>query len=369
MLKGFTIGITADRRWEEQAALFERRGANVQHGPSIRSLALGSDQRLRAATERVIACRPAALIANTGVGIRSWFSAAETWGLGEQLTTSLRETRFYARGPKASSAVQLQGFEVEARAPTERLREAVDLALVELGVGDCVALQLDGRGSSIEAARLTDAGVDVIEIPVYEWTLPEDTAPALRLAENVIAGKVHAVTFTAGPAIRNWLAIAAERDMDSGLRQALRDQIVLGCVGPVCAEAAAAEGLATRNVVVPRTWRLGPLVRAVAERLVERTLTVDVDDRTVAIAGNLVTIGDSSVVLTDTEAQVLTVLATQPNVVHAKSDLLRLVWHDESADPHVVEAAVNRLRRRLGHLGLGITAVRRRGYALRTAHA
>src|SRR5438067_12169236 len=88
---------------------------------------------------------------------------------------------------------------------------------------------------------------------------------------------------------------------------ALRDQIVVGCVGPVCAEAAAAEGLATRNAVVPRTWRLGPLARAVAERLVERTLTVDVDDRTVAIAGNLVTVGDASVVLTDTEAQVLTV--------------------------------------------------------------
>ena len=367
MLKGFTIGITADRRWEEQAALFERRGANVQHGPSIRSLALGSDRRLRAATEEVIARRPAALIANTGVGIRSWFGAAETWGLGEQLTDSLRATRFYARGPKASSAVQLQGFEVEARAPTERLREAVDLAVNELEAGECVALQLDGRGSSVESARLLEAGIDVIEIPVYEWTLPEDTGPALRLAENVIAGKVHAVTFTAGPAIRNWLAIAVERDMDAELRQALGDQCVVGCVGPVCAETAAEEGLAASNIAIPRTWRLGPLVRAVAERLVDRTLTVDVDDRTVAIAGNLVTVGDSSVVLTDTEAQVLSVLAAQPNVVHAKSDLLRLVWRDESADPHVVEAAVNRLRRRLGHVGLRITAVHRRGYALRTA--
>ena len=366
MLRGFTIGITADRRWEEQAALFERRGANVQHGASIRSMALGSDQRLRSATDRVIARRPAALIANTGVGIRSWFSAADTWGLGEQLTASLRDARVYARGPKASSAVQLQGFEVEARASTERLREAVDLALAQLHAGDSVALQLDGRGSSIETRRLIDAGVDVIEIPVYEWTLPEDTTPALRLAENVIAGKVHAVTFTAGPAIRNWLAIAAERDLDDALRRALAEQCVVGCVGPVCAEVAADEGVLSPNVVVPRTWRLGPLVRAVGERLVERTLTVDVGDTTVAIAGSLVTIGERAVELTDTEAQLLTVLATQPNVVHAKSDLLRVVWRDECADPHVVEVAVNRLRRRLGPLGSRITAVHRRGYTLRT---
>ena len=366
VLRGFTIGITADRRWEEQASLFERRGATVQHGPSIRSLALGSEQRLRAATDAIIDRRPAALIANTGVGIRSWFSAVETWSLGEPLSDSLRDTRVFARGPKASSAAQLQGLDVEARAPTERLREAVDLALAHVREGDCVALQLDGRGSSTETARLIDAGIDVIELPVYDWTLPEDTRPALRLAENVIAGRVHAVTFTAGPAIRNWLAIAAEHDMEDDLRRALsEDCAAIGCVGPVCAEVAADAGVSSANVVVPRTWRLGPLVRAVADRLVERTLVLDVDGTNVAIAGNLVTIGDTSIELTDTEAQVLTLLALQPNVVHAKSEVLRRIWRDETADPHVVEAVVNRLRRRLGHLGSRITAVYRRGYTLR----
>jgi len=367
MLRGFTIGITADRRWEEQAALFERRGAKVQHGPSIRSLALGSDERLRAATTSVIARRPAALIANTGVGVRSWFSAADTWGLGDQLAASLRATRVYARGPKASSAVQLHGLEVDARAPTERLREAVDLALADLRPGDCAALQLDGGGTNRECRRLLDAGIDVIEIPSYEWTLPEDAGPALRLAENVIAGKVHAVTFTAGPAIHNWLTIAAEHEIDGDLRRALTEgRTVVGCVGPVCAEVAADELLSSPSLVVPRTWRLGPLVRAVTERLVERTVTVDVDGTAVAIAGNLVNVGDASVVLTDIEAQVLTLLAARPDAVHAKADLLRAVWRDESADPHVVEAVVNRLRRRVGPIGLNITAVYRRGYRVTT---
>jgi uroporphyrinogen-III synthase len=39
-LTGFTVGVTADRRWNEQAALFERRGATVLHGPTIRTLPL-----------------------------------------------------------------------------------------------------------------------------------------------------------------------------------------------------------------------------------------------------------------------------------------------------------------------------------------
>src|SRR5439155_11903007 len=159
MLNGFTIGITADRRWEEQAGLFERRGANVQHGPSIRTLALGSDQRLRTATDAVISRRPVALIANTGVGIRSWFSAAETWAVADGLCEALRLARIYARGPKASGAIQLQGLEVEDRAATERLRDAVDLALATVRRGVLVALQLDGSGRSEETVRLASAGI------------------------------------------------------------------------------------------------------------------------------------------------------------------------------------------------------------------
>lgn len=366
MLEGYTIGITADRRWEDQAALFERWGASVQHGASIRTLPLGCDERLRAATEVVIARRPTALIANTGVGIRSWFSAAETWGVDERLIDTLRGARIYARGPKASGAVQLHGLHVEERAPSERLADAVELALANLRRGDVVALQLDGSKHSPEIDRLHAAGVEVISLPVYEWTLPDDIAPAARLVEDVVAGRVQAVTFTAGPAIRNLMAIAAERDLEVALREALTDgRAVVGCVGPVCAEIAAAHGLASPHVVVPRTWRLGPLVRAVAERLAERTVTVDLDGATMTISGTVVTVDDASVVLTDTEARVLTVLASEPNVVHAKADLLRRVWRDETADPHVVEVVVNRLRRRLGPSGATISAVYRRGYTLR----
>jgi uroporphyrinogen-III synthase len=367
VLRGFTIGITADRRWDEQATLFARRGAAVQHGPSIRTLPLGDDDRLRAATDAVIARRPAILIANTGIGIRSWISSAELWGKGDELTDALRASRIFARGPKAAGVAHAHGLEVEDRALTERLCDAVDLAIAVLRPGDLVALQLDGRGASVEADRLRAAGADVLEIPVYLWELPEDIGPAVRLAEAAVAGKVHAVTFTAGPAIRNWLAIADSHGLGDELRATLTDgRVVVGCVGPVCEDTAVAAGLGSDQIVVPRTWRLGPLVRAVADRLIERTVRLDVGGTNLCIAGNLVTIGERPVVFTDTEAQVLTLLAARPNVVHPKAELLRTVWRDEHADPHVVEVAVARMRRRMGVLGGSITSVYRRGYTLKT---
>src|SRR5687768_7384827 len=78
LLDGYTIGVTADRRSDEQASLFERRGATVLLGPAIRTLPVGGDDRLRTVTEAVIARPPDVLVANTGIGIRSWFAAAET---------------------------------------------------------------------------------------------------------------------------------------------------------------------------------------------------------------------------------------------------------------------------------------------------
>jgi DNA-binding winged helix-turn-helix (wHTH) protein len=50
--------------------------------------------------------------------------------------------------------------------------------------------------------------------------------------------------------------------------------------------------------------------------------------------------------------------------VVAKGDLLRSVWRDPTADPHVVEVAVARLRKRLQPVGLTLEAVHRRGYRI-----
>ena len=77
-LAGTTIGITADRRWQEQAELLTRRGATVVHGPSIRTLPLDPERGLRAVTDDLIARPPRYVIANTGIGIRAWFAAAES---------------------------------------------------------------------------------------------------------------------------------------------------------------------------------------------------------------------------------------------------------------------------------------------------
>lgn len=56
------------------------------------------------------------LFANTRIGMRAWFAAAESWGIGEALLGALSETEILARGPKASAAVYQAGLHVSGRA-------------------------------------------------------------------------------------------------------------------------------------------------------------------------------------------------------------------------------------------------------------
>ena len=67
----------------------------------------------------------------------------------------------------------------------------------------------------------------------------------------------------------------------------------------------------------------------------------------------------------DIEARILAMLAARPNVVITKAELLHAVWGNTTLDPHAVEVAIGRLRRRLGEPGAAVASVHRRGYALR----
>jgi DNA-binding response OmpR family regulator len=69
--------------------------------------------------------------------------------------------------------------------------------------------------------------------------------------------------------------------------------------------------------------------------------------------------------LSDIEARLLATLATRPNVVFSKEQLLRTVWGNTGADSHAVEVGIARLRKRLGRHGRTVQSVHRRGYTLR----
>lgn len=360
-LEGFRIGVTADRRAEEQSEMLRRRGARVLHGPTIRTMPLGPDEGLRPATEAIIAMPPDVLVANTGIGVRSWFAAAESWGLGEELLGALAQSQVFARGPKAAGAVLTAGLPVAWRAPSETLAELVDELLRGSVERHRIALQLDGNVEQREATRLRDAGAMVFEVPVYQWTLPEDERPAVRLAEAACDRLLDAVTFTSAAAFDNLFALARDRDLEVPLRDALGDTVIAMCVGPVCAQTAAEHGV---RGVEPDRARLGAMVRTLTERLSARRRELLLAGTPVVVQGALVVADGMPVMLTDRERAVLEVLLRVPGGVVSRRELVRAVWDDPATDEHVLEVTVARLRKQLGRAGSALQTVVRRGYRL-----
>jgi uroporphyrinogen-III synthase len=362
-LAGLTIGVTADRRAAEQAQMLEQRGAKVIHGPVLQTAPVEDESQARAVTTALLERPPDVVVANTAVGIRTWLSMADAWGVSDRLIGVLAQAYLAARGPKAAGALLAVGIDIDWRAPSSVLAEVVEHLCVRGVAGQRVAVQRDG-GSDDDAfaAALRAAGADVVEIATYRWTLPKDPAPALRLVDAACTARVDALTFTAAPAVHNLFDLAAGAGVEDGLRAALNGPVLAMCVGPVCLAAAAERGVVAAKE--PELPRLGGMVKSLADELEGRRRTFDVAGTPAVMQGSLVSAGGTGVSLPTRERAVFDVLSRRPGVVVPRRILLAEVWGTPQADPHALEVTVGRLRRRLAPTGLRVEAVLRRGYKL-----
>jgi len=360
-LNGFVIGVTADRRSEEQVSLFEGRGASCLHGPTIRTHPLRPEAEIRSATEAFLARPVDIVVLTTGIGVRGWLEAAESVLLAQQLRDALSSALLVSRGPKAHGAAITADLDVAWNAPNATSDEVVAY-LATLGVGGKrVAVQLDGAAGSTMVDRLGALGAEVVPIPVYRWSIPDDLGPAQSLVRAVCDGRVDALTFTARPAVENFAAIATSMNRWDAVVSACAEHLEIFCVGPVCAQGVVDIGLGTP--LTPKRSRLGAMAMFVTATLSEQATSLELGGHDVVLQGRTVSVdGGEPAVLAGRERQVLDALLVRPGVVCAKESLLRSIWGRGETDTHVVEVTVGRLRQRLGPAGVGVETVIRRGY-------
>ncbi len=357
-LAGFTVAVTAARRAEELTALLHRKGAQVIAAPALRIVPLSDDQRLATVSEQLTHTPADVVVATTGIGFRGWIEACETWGTADALLAAMNTSRLLARGPKAKGAIRAAGLTEEWSPPSESSAEVLDY-LLERGVqGLRVAIQLHGEPLPDFTAALRLAGADVIEVPVYRWTQPEQTAPLDRLIEAVATGGVDAVTFTSAPAAAGLLARAHTTGQQHALVGALRGHVLPMCVGPVTARPLMAHDIPT---VWPDRARIGAQVRKLTEELPARFPALTVAGHRLRLRGHAVLVDGTVHTLSPTLMRLMRTLAHRPGQVRDRAHLLTCLGED--ADAHAVETAVARLRTALGDAKI-IQTVVKRGYRL-----
>jgi uroporphyrinogen-III synthase len=361
-LTGFTVAVTSGRRHEELVGLLERRGARVISAPAVRIRPLDDDADLLAATRACISDPPAVVVVSTGVGFRGWLEAAEGWGLGEGLSAMLGRAEVFARGPKAQGAIRAAGLRESWSPVSESLREVLDHLRARDVSGVRIGVQLHGDPEPELVDGLRAAGADVVTVPVYQWSPPEDPAPLARLVDLVATRNVDAVAFTSQPAVQSVLRTADRAGRRDAVIAAFRGDVVPACVGPVTADPLERLGVRTLQ---PDRQRLGALVRVIAEDLpARRPAALKVDGHRLEIRGHAVLLDDRLIDVPPAPMAVLRALAEHPGRVLSRSQLVPRLPSGDAASEHAVEMAVTRLRTALGDRRFVQTVVKR-GYRLR----
>ncbi|MBP2476555.1 uroporphyrinogen-III synthase [Crossiella equi] len=355
-LAGFTVGLTAARRAEELAALLERRGAAVLHAPAIRILPLADDADLLAATREVLAQPLDVVVATTAIGFRGWLEAAEGWGLAADLRARFASATVLARGPKARGAVRAAGL-VESFSPASESNADLLAHLLATGVaGKRVAVQEHGAPVPEFVEPLRAAGAEVVPVSVYRWERPVDLAPLDRLLDAVRFGQLDALAFTSAPAAANLLAHAEERGRRRELVDALREEVLVACVGGITAAPLVAAGI---PVVSPERGRIGALARHLGAELAARAPRLRVAGRSLELRGQAVLVDGEYRPVAPAPMAVLRALVRRCGKVASRAELLGVL--PSGGEEHAVETAVGRLRTALGEPRM-IQTVVKRGY-------
>ena len=201
-LEGFRIGVTAARKAEEQVALLERRGATVEWAAALSLEPNHVDlAELLAATKEVLVGPVDLFLATTGVGMKTWLSAASDAGLYDELVATLGAAEILARGPKSVGVLRANGLR-ELWAPESECFEDVLAHLRGRDLtGKRIVVQEHGQSLSMAAHALRRQGASVVTVPIYRVASADDPSPMFHMIDLIADRELDAVTFTSAPAV------------------------------------------------------------------------------------------------------------------------------------------------------------------------
>ena len=268
---GLRVVTFESRRAEEMGRLIARHGGDPLVAPSLREVPLEENTEAFSFAEKLFSGAVDLVIFMTGVGTRTLVECLMTRYPQERIVEALSSVHAVARGPKPVKALRDLGVSVTLTIPEPNTWREILRALdesEEIGpLRDAnVVVQEYGVPNRTFLKELEDRGARVIRVPVYRWTLPEDTAPLRNALQSVIEGKVDVALFTNAAQIDNIFRVAAEEGMGDSLRAGFRD-VVVASVGPTTSEALIAHEISVD--LEPRRPKMGILVDEAASRAAE----------------------------------------------------------------------------------------------------
>jgi len=242
---GLTVLTLESRRGQEMSRLIETYGGKPVHAPAMREVPLSSNPEALKFADALFEGKFEAVVFLTGVGARALSNVVQSVHPAEKFFEALRRVSVIARGPKPVAVLREWKVPVALTVPEpntwRELLEAIDDHKLDLR-GKQVAVQEYGVSNLELLEGLRQRGAHVTAVPVYQWELPEDTAPLRAAVEEVIARRIDVALFTTSVQIHHLFQIA-EQDGNTSALKAGMERMVKASIGPTTSETLRSHGL------------------------------------------------------------------------------------------------------------------------------
>jgi uroporphyrinogen-III synthase len=262
---GMQVLSLESRRSAEIAELIRKQGGEPVLAPSMREAPLERNEAAFQFAERLFAGEFDMMILLTGVGTRLLHQAISTRYTPERFPEALRRITVVARGPKPAAVLRGLDVPVTIAVPEPNTWREL-LSAIRDRPERHIAVQEYGRPNPELLDGLRQRGAQVATVRVYQWDLPEDTAPLRAAARRLAAGELQVALFTTSIQIEHLLRLAAEDGIEDAVLSALRAMVVAS-IGPTTSEALEEAGV--HPDLEPTHPKMGFLVQETAQRAIE----------------------------------------------------------------------------------------------------
>jgi uroporphyrinogen-III synthase len=267
---GLRVLALESRRAAEMTKLISNYGGQPVVAPSMREVPLESNAEALSFARTLASGGFDMIIFLTGVGTRTLARVVQTIYPLDQFVASLQKIAVVARGPKPVAALKELGVPVTLSVPEPNTWRDLLRSLDEKSdslplTGKHVAVQEYGTSNPELLQGLADRGAQVTRVPIYQWALPEDTAPLRAAIQAIVDGQIDVILFTTSVQVIHLMLVAAEMNLQDAVRNSSA-HILVGSIGPVTSEALREHSLSPD--FEPTHPKMGFLVNEAAQRSV-----------------------------------------------------------------------------------------------------
>ncbi len=248
------------RRAKEMAELIRINGGVPFVAPALREVPLEQNPAAFEFAAKLYAGEFDMVIFLTGVGARLLQQVLATRESESLFLEALRKLTVVARGPKPVAVLREWQVPIAVTVPEPNTWREL-LEAIAARPEKSVAVQEYGRSNPELLAGLAAQGRQATGVPVYQWALPEDTAPLAEALAMLLAGRCKVVIFTTSVQVEHLLAFAEQQGKRGAVLDALQKTFIAS-IGPTCSESLRAVGLTP--ALEPSHPKMGILVREAA---------------------------------------------------------------------------------------------------------